>query len=224
MTLIFVDVEAVGPSVSTGRMTEFGAVEFNTRRSFHGILDREIALRRRPDLATYMVEGRESHYHASVTTSEDDGDRITMIGDVRPRELFWSFDAWLGQFDPPHIFVSDNPAYDWQWINDAFHLHVGRNPFGHSARRIGDFYAGLERDWRAASKWKRFRRTPHDHDPVHDAMGNVEAFTEFVLRQGVFEEINQVTLLREVTFAVDGVDDLYEGLVRALRQMQGRDT
>jgi hypothetical protein len=31
-------------------------------------------------------------------------------------------------------------------------------------------------DFRAASKWKKLRITKHDHNPVNDAMGNVEAF------------------------------------------------
>jgi hypothetical protein len=50
------------------------------------------------------------------------------------------------------------------------------NPFGHSARRISDFWAGLQRDWWLTQTWKKFRQTPHDHNPVNDAMGNVEAF------------------------------------------------
>jgi hypothetical protein len=49
------------------------------------------------------------------------------------------------------------------------------NPFGHSARRIGDFYAGLLGDFQSTQKWKRLRRTKHDHHPVHDALGNAEA-------------------------------------------------
>jgi hypothetical protein len=52
----------------------------------------------------------------------------------------------------------------------------GDNPFGHSGRRIGDYHAGLAGDFRRAQDWKRFRVTPHDHNPVNDAMGNVEAF------------------------------------------------
>ncbi len=28
--------------------------------------------------------------------------------------------------------------------------------------------------------WKRFRKTAHDHNPVNDAMGNVEAFDEIL--------------------------------------------
>jgi hypothetical protein len=67
------------------------------------------------------------------------------------------------------------PACDFQWINFYFWRYVGENPFGHSGRRIADFYAGLVGDFRSTQKWKRLRRTKHDHHPVHDALGNAEA-------------------------------------------------
>jgi hypothetical protein len=95
----------------------------------------------------------------------------------RMLDVFKRFEDWLGQFKLPVKFVSDNPAWDYQWINDGFLTTLGRNPFGHSGRRIGDFYAGLTGDFLNSSReWKRLRVTPHDHNPVHDAMGNVEAF------------------------------------------------
>ena len=89
---------------------------------------------------------------------------------------FKDFQEWLRRFPGQPTFMSDNPAYDWQWINFYFWKHLGYNPFGHSARRIGDFYAGLVGDFTKASHWKRLRRTKHDHNPVNDAMGNAEAF------------------------------------------------
>ena len=76
----------------------------------------------------------------------------------------------------PYKFVSDNVAYDWQFINYYFHRFLGFNPFGHSARRIGCYYAGLQGNFRAKQNWKRLRVTKHTHHPVDDAMGNVEAF------------------------------------------------
>ena len=92
-------------------------------------------------------------------------------------ETFTAFEKWLREkVKGQPVFVSDNPAYDWQFINYYFWLFLGWNPFGHSARRIGDFYAGLNSNFHNAQKWKRLRRTPHDHNPVHDALGNVEAF------------------------------------------------
>jgi len=134
MTLIFVDVEANGLAPCVARTTEFGAVEYKTRLTFHGQDD-------------------------SCGTMEE-------------------FAAWIGMFSKKGrpIFVSDNPAFDFQWINDAFHKHLGRNPFGHSARRISDFYAGLVGDFYKTQEWKSLRITSHDHNPVHDALGNAEAF------------------------------------------------
>lgn len=73
------------------------------------------------------------------------------------------------------VFVSDNPAYDWQWVAAEFARAGLENPFGHSGRRISDFWAGLNRDLRRTQDWKRLRRTPHDHNPVNDSLGNAEA-------------------------------------------------
>lgn len=103
--------------------------------------------------------------------------RATFHGLDCARGTFARFEGWLA--DVSHgrpIMVSDNPAYDWQWINFYFWRYFGRNPFGHSARRIGDFYAGLCGDFARTNRWKALRVTPHDHDPVHDALGNLEAF------------------------------------------------
>lgn len=138
MSLIFVDCEApfgVG-SPATGDMTEFGAVDFNKRVSFHG---KDCSKKTFEDFAAWLL-----------AIEERDQERLT--------------------------FISDNPAYDWQWINFYFHKHLGKNPFGFSARRIGDFYAGLVGDFRRSNKWKHLRVTEHDHNPVHDALGNAEAF------------------------------------------------
>ena len=94
------------------------------------------------------------------------------------REVFEEFDEWIAKLpgEGRVTFISDNPAYDWQWINYYFHKYLGRNPFGFSARRIGDFYAGLTGDFANANQWKKLRVTTHDHNPVHDARGNAEAF------------------------------------------------
>jgi hypothetical protein len=77
------------------------------------------------------------------------------------------------------VFVSDNVAFDWQFINYYFHRFIGRNPFGFSGRRIGDLYAGLVKDASKATEWKKYRVTAHTHNPVDDAKGNAEALKKF---------------------------------------------
>jgi len=163
VSLIFVDCEANGPCPGCGWLTEFGAVEWKTRSTFHGVLVAH----------NYFLEigGRGM-------TEEWFGPRKEYPQDAI--RVFAVFKDWLGTFEGSPIFVSDNPAFDWQWINWNFHHLLGTNPFGHSARRIGDFYAGLEKDFRRATQWKRWRKTKHDHHPVHDALGNVEAFDKML--------------------------------------------
>ena len=87
------------------------------------------------------------------------------------------FAEWLSQNSKGRpIFISDNPAFDWQWINWYFHTYLGKNPFGFSARRIGDLYCGMKMDAGLNAEWKKlFRKTSHDHNPVNDAKGNAEA-------------------------------------------------
>lgn len=156
--LVFVDCEAYGGCPAVGRLTEFGAVHYGSRETFHGIV-----LPSRPSADNPAVPER-------VPCSDDEYR-------VRLKDAFEPFARWLDAQVRGHpIFVSDNPAFDWQWINDGFWRALGHNPFGHSARRISDFYAGLVGDFTKTQQWKALRRTPHDHNPVHDAQGNVEAF------------------------------------------------
>ncbi len=78
------------------------------------------------------------------------------------------------------ITWSDNPAFDWQWVNHYFHAFYKQNPFGFSSRRIGDLYAGHMQDPSAASKWKRLRKTKHTHNALDDAKGNAEALEQIM--------------------------------------------
>lgn len=70
---------------------------------------------------------------------------------------------------------SDNPGFDWQFLNYYCHRYLGKNPFGHSCRRIGDFFAGLQHNARATKQWNRFKLTKHNHNALDDARGNAEA-------------------------------------------------
>jgi hypothetical protein len=94
-----------------------------------------------------------------------------------PKDVMVKFNNWINEYWNSYknkpIFISDNPCYDWQFINYYFHYFIGNNPFGFSGRRIGDLFCGMKRDMRAS--WKHLRQTKHDHNPVNDAIGNAEA-------------------------------------------------
>lgn len=182
---IFVDVEATGPCPGMGGvMTEFGAVNYQTRDTFHGVLYESEPDPANPAKSRLIMT--KSYPCACMICSGYCGCGIPGHHDktyelIDHKKVFSDFKKWLfkDSKDRPS-FISDNVAYDWQWINYYFWTTVGENPFGHSGRRISDFYAGLQRDFRDTQSWKRFRVTPHDHNPVHDAMGNVEAFEKIL--------------------------------------------
>lgn len=160
MSLVVVDVESDGAIPHKYSMVCFGAVvvEPSLSKTFYG-KTRPISDEWNPEALAISGFSRQEH----LTFDE-------------PREVMINFRDWLNNNvkDRP-IFISDNLAFDWQWINYYFHYYIGKNPFGFSGRRIGDLYSGLEKDFFAASKWKKFRQTTHTHNPVDDALGNAEA-------------------------------------------------
>ena len=134
--------------------------------------------------------------------------RQSFHGQGGTKETFEKFNEWLNKLGKSRkIFVSDNPAYDWQFINYYFHKFLGDNPFGHSARRISDFYAGLKGDFSDSQHWKNLRITEHDHNPVHDALGNVEAF-ERLLR--IFTNKDKPSLNKTLSLFVKEKENIYE--------------
>lgn len=161
MSYIVVDVEADGPIPNKYSMVCFGAVvvEPSLTKTFYGKV-RPISKEWIPEALAVSGFSREQH-----ETFDD------------PQKVMSDFNDWLGlNSKGKPTFISDNPAFDWQWINYYFHLCLGKNPFGFSARRIGDLYCGMKMDTGLNSEWKRLlRKTVHDHNPVNDAKGNAEA-------------------------------------------------
>lgn len=165
MSLIVVDVEADGPIPNKYSMVSFGAVvvEDNLDKTFYGET-KPVSDLWLPDALAVSGFSREDHL-------KFDDPIVTMT----------NFKNWLKEnsVDKP-VFISDNLAFDWQWINYYFHYYLNENPFGHSGRRIGDLYCGMKYDMRKNSEWKKkYRKTSHDHNPVNDALGNAEAILEF---------------------------------------------
>jgi DNA polymerase III alpha subunit (gram-positive type) len=160
MSYVIVDVESDGPIPAEFSMVCFGAVIFDDvlNQTFYG-RTRPISERFNPEALEVSGFSREQH-----------------VGFDEPKSVMENFARWLEKNSKGRsIFVSDNPAFDWQFINYYFHRFIGQNPFGFSARRIGDLYSGLVKDASKASEWKKYRITAHTHNPVDDAKGNAEA-------------------------------------------------
>jgi hypothetical protein len=161
MSYIVVDVEADGAIPPKYSMVCFGAVivEPTLTKSFYG--------KTKPISSEWVADAL-----AVSGFSRKDHEAFN-----EPKKVMENFADWIAKnSNGKPTFISDNPAFDWQWINYYFHTYLGKNPFGFSARRIGDLYCGMKMDTGLNSEWKKlYRKTTHDHNPVNDAKGNAEA-------------------------------------------------
>src|ERR1700740_637908 len=99
MGLVFVDCEAYGGCPATGQLTEFGAVAYPSKKTFYGCL---VESSPSPENPAVPMQPRKP-------TPEHE------------KEEFSEFAAWLPEnVEGKPVFISDNPAFDWQWINDGF--------------------------------------------------------------------------------------------------------
>lgn len=163
--LYIVDIESDGPCPGLYSMISFGAIRVDSKLQtwFYGKTKPLPGASRLEEAAKVSNTSRELHesYHD-------------------PKQQMIYFRNWVLESNThgKPVFISDNPAFDWQFINYYFNLFSLDNPFGFSARRIGDFYCGLKNDWYKSNEWKKFRKTKHTHNPVDDARGNAEALIE----------------------------------------------
>ena len=161
MSYIVVDVESDGPAPGLYSMVCFGAVivEPSLSHTFYG--------ETKPITNAYQED--------SLAISGFSRKEHLKFND--PLDVMVDFDKWIKANSKGHpIFISDNPSYDFAFINYYFHWLLGKNPFGYSARRLGDLYCGMHNDTRI--KWKHLRKTAHTHHPVDDAKGNAEVLLQ----------------------------------------------
>lgn len=173
MGKFLVDVEATGPTPMTSVMTEAGFVELETGASVWLRVWKSVPREDHPVIS--RIVGPEEAYALRISTSVDKYAESPIVEYPDALSMLGTLHTWLDSFPGHTQMISDNPAFDFMWIACLFDGAGMENPFGHSARRIGDFAAGIDGRWAKSNDWKRLRKTPHTHDPVDDAVGNREA-------------------------------------------------
>jgi DNA polymerase III epsilon subunit-like protein len=164
MSYIVVDVESDGPIPHQYSMISFGAVILDSTldKTFYGKV-KPVSPFWIPEALAVSGFSRQQHENFD-----------------EPLKVMQEFLQWIkvSSLGKP-VFISDNVAFDWQWINYYFHFYLKENPFGFSGRRISDLYCGMKLDTSRTHEWKKLlRKTKHDHNPVNDALGNAEALLE----------------------------------------------
>lgn len=157
--IIAVDVEADGPVPHLYSMISLGAVvvEPGLARTFY---------------AQMMPSGLFVDLRAEAIGRA--GWREDVATDS-PGDAMVKFRTWLATVGTEFVAITDNPGFDMAYINFYSHKYLNYAPLGHSARRINDYWAGLQKNLWDTRGWKKKRTTRHTHNALDDAMGLAEA-------------------------------------------------
>jgi DNA polymerase III epsilon subunit-like protein len=130
-TYISVDVEAAGPHPGQYSLLSIGAC---------------------------LVDDPDEGFYVELQPVSDDvvPDALAVSGlsmdELRrhgrpPGAAMADFADWVERVTPDGhrpVFVGLNAAFDWMFVNEWFHRHLGRNPFGHSALDIKSYAMGRD--------------------------------------------------------------------------------
>lgn len=168
-TQIVIDVEATGSHPGRFSLLQIGAVSLTGEEFFTTVRPRRTAM-------------FDPQAMRAIGLTEDD-----VAGYNWPAPAMEAFDAWLCAISSDNGGVrltswSDNPAFDWQFINHYLHEYLDANMLGFSMRRIGDLWAGHKGKPRDHTGWKRLRSVPHTHNALDDARGNAGALNKILDR------------------------------------------
>jgi DNA polymerase III epsilon subunit-like protein len=164
---ISVDIEASGPSPSTGSLVAIGACRMDDPSvSFY------CELRPIPDLP--WDPGAEAVHQLSRTDLEAHG--------LPPAEAMARFAGWIEAttHGSRAVMVGFNAPFDWMFVADYFNRFLGRNPLGISALDLKSLFMGRFgiASWAETTKDHVARYVPvslpHTHNALDDARMQAE--------------------------------------------------
>jgi ribonuclease T len=163
-SFVSVDIEASGPSPSTGSLLSIGAC----------LVD--------DPSVTFYAELHPIPEHGWDDEAETvhglDRGRLMREG-LAPPEAMANFATWIeassGSRRP--VFVGFNAPFDWMFVADYFWRYLGRNPFGISALDLKSYFMARA----GVTEWSGTRRVDvdellgiepdHNHHALDDAKG-----------------------------------------------------
>jgi ribonuclease T len=170
--LVSVDIEASGPSPSTGSLLAIGAcLVDDPAEGFY--------VEVRPDPGARWDESAEGIHGLT---------REHLAGAAEPRAAMQAFADWLERVAVGRtpVFVAFNATFDWMFVADAFHRYLGRNPFGISGLDQKAYFMGKHgvARWSDTAKLAVRRRyptgLPHSHHALEDAREQAELMRDLL--------------------------------------------
>ncbi|HUG47040.1 MAG TPA: 3'-5' exonuclease [Candidatus Limnocylindria bacterium] len=167
--LVSVDVEASGPSPSTGSLLSIGACLVDDPRV--GVY---LELQPLPDRP--WTDGAARVHGLDRARLEREG--------LPPAEAVARLEAWLKEAVDGRrpVFVGFNAPFDWMFVADYFERYLGRNPFGPAALDMKSYFMGRERIalWADTTHRHVRQRFPIDAEHTHNALDDAREQAELM--------------------------------------------
>jgi DNA polymerase III alpha subunit (gram-positive type) len=171
MSAFIVDIEADGPIPGEYSMIEIGAVKLTEG------LDETFHIQIKPISQHYLSEVLKITGHTREETQKFE---------YEAAHAMFLFSKWVeyNNTNGKPLFFSDNNGFDYMFTHWYFMKYLGTDPFGHTSRNLQDIFRGMKKDFRNR-EFKKLRKTPHDHNPVHDSQGNGEVLIHMIQHMGL---------------------------------------
>ncbi len=165
---ISVDIETAGPTPGQFSLLSIGACTINNpQQTFY--------IELQPSNDNMLPEAYAIH-ELSLEGLRENG--------VPPGEAMKRFESWLMDVVPAGqnpTFVAFNAPFDWMFVNEYFHRHLGRNPFGHTALDIKAYYMGVTGSSWQDTSMRNVSKVYLDgrdikHNALEDALDQAEIF------------------------------------------------
>jgi len=169
--LFSVDIEASGPTPSTGSLIALGAcLVYDESQTFYRLI--------KPLPGLPWLESAERVHQLSQARVERDG--------VDPSVAMTDFTDWVISLAASRqpVFVGWNGGFDWMFVADYLERFVARNPFGFAPLDMKAYIMGLHR----LPNWADTQRRHLDGlygpaDPMtHDALDDARQQARFFRR------------------------------------------
>jgi DNA polymerase III epsilon subunit-like protein len=165
---IIVDIETSGPNPGSYALLSIGACTLGENpHTFY--------IQLQPDKKDFDLE--------AMQINKLPFDELAKNG-TPPQKAMQEFAKWINDITPKNstpVFVAFNAPFDWMFINDYFHRHLGENPFGYKALDIKAYFMGLfGSDWDDTSHKKIAQffgiKLDFSHHALQDALDEAQLF------------------------------------------------
>ncbi len=169
------DVEATGPNCMKHNMYQFGYVPMLTDGTIF------------PGKAIDLLFRTKYHYGPTLAFLKRDLGLTPEILQARPTaikpklaiEMFADdiSDLMKTTSTKEVVYVSDNLAFDWKYMDFYCWMYLGENPLGYAGRDIPSISMGM---YDSRGIWERYRTEDHTHGGLEDARGNAGALAQMI--------------------------------------------